>query len=336
METRTRQIGIAVFGLGAVAVLCVAALWSKSCSRQIPPLESPAAPRTATWTPTSTRVLPVATATPGPSPMPPALQTAWAEFVMATAEAINARATATAEAISVTVTAMAELGTLVPTSTPGPTPTMTEREQALMTERQHAHAQSAASPDECGKILETQPWCNVTRYARRITRPEWEALFPYTEFYLVKYDRYGSEFVETRNVLIVEQDGRRFSLKEFHTLLGWNHIKITDENREPVAKAFVLMSLEDYLDEEIVFSDWEEGSWPSAIRMPYNYTITAWTKIQGLKFEWLFLFDEEGLFGAEGLAIERNIGDYIDVPFENLPTPSRIDLTYWRKQQWQQ
>ncbi len=64
----------------------------------------------------------------------------------------------------------------------------------------------------------------------------------------------------------------------------------------------------------------------------YNYAITVWTKIQGLRIEYLFVFDD-GLFGALGVVREYHTGEYIDVPFENLPLPSAGDLEYWRTQQ---
>jgi hypothetical protein len=133
-----------------------------------------------------------------------------------------------------------------------------------------------------------------------------------------------------RHVLVVEYVGQRFSRDEFNLLLGYNGVVPGEGNFELVAKAFVLISLPDYLEEEIVFSDWQEGSWPSRIRRPYNYSITSWTRIQGIRIQWYFLFDEEGLHGAGAGAIEHNVGDYIDVPFEELSPPYYTELEYWR------
>ncbi|MEE8390642.1 MAG: hypothetical protein V3S14_07600 [Anaerolineae bacterium] len=341
MKNKTQLVSIMVFVLGVVLFLGVLALWVGAYSPQrssAPATASPTAPQTTTRAPTPTHVpptatpTPVASATPGPSPtprLPPVLLTYMALDPTLTVEAFDARATA-----------MAELGTILPPSptpeVPPPTPTMTAKEQALVEERQRAHRQAAASVEECGEILQTEPWCTVSWYATRITRPEWETLFPYTEFFLVKADRYGGEFgPETHNRLIIEAWwDKRLSREDFHTLMGGEHVSVTDENRELVAKAFVLVFLADYLEEEIVFSDGEEGSWPSDIRKPFDYRITAWTRIQGLKFEWLLMFHEGEIFGAEGLVIERNVGDYIDVPFERLPVPSMQQLSYWRNQQW--
>jgi hypothetical protein len=340
MKGKTQLISTIVFVLGVVLFLGVLALWYSPGESSTPVVTaSPTVPQTATRAPTPTCApptappAPVASATSKPGPTPthpqenPFLPTVTALF-----------ATATAESFDATATAMAELGTILPPSptpeVPPPTPTMTAKEQALVEERQHAHRQAAASVEECGTILMTEPWCTVSWYATRITRPEWEALFPHTEFFLVKSDRYGGEFgPETHNRLIIESWwGERLGREDFHILMGGEHVSVTDENRELVAKAFVLIFLADYLEEEIIFSDGEEGSWPSDIRKSYDYRITAWTKIQGLEFEWLFMFHEGGVFGAEGVVTERNVGDYIDVPFERLPVPSGQELSYWRNQ----
>ncbi len=256
--------------------------------------------------PTSTRVYhtltPVPTATPGPSPTP--------------------YPTPTQSTPGATVTPR--------TATPPPTPTMTRDEQALVTLMQHDSPQSVTSPDECYEVMKTEASCSFTWYAAHITRPEWEALFPNTKFILAKSYLYGNEpGARRRNQLIIEHATSRYDLSDFQRLLDANRIVVTDQNRELVAKAFVLMALPDYLDEDIVFSDWKEGSWPSEWWEPYNYTITAWTKIQGLKIRWRFLFREGRLPVVRGVIIEQNIGDYIDVSFRTLPPPSQEQLTYW-------
>ncbi len=154
---------------------------------------------------------------------------------------------------------------------------------------------------------------------------------PRLTFYLVKYDKYGGEFVEHHNWLVIKHGNSYYRRDDFDFSIDWSQTARTDENLETIARAFVLMSLPDYLDEEIVFFDWGEGSWPAGFGLHYNYGIKSWTKIQGLKLQWYFLFDEEGLLGVDGFAPERNVGDYIDVPFEELPVPPRQRLAYWRK-----
>ncbi len=321
--------------------LCALAAWSAACDQHVPTEPPPAsAIARRTTAPVSTRVPPTvarATATratpspivtPGPSstptvpPPPPALLTAFVEWG-------TVEPSPTPPPPPLTLTALAKMGTVIPT------PTMTAKEQALVTEMQHDNPQSASSFDGCDAILKTYPWCDVFTYATHITRPEWKALFPDANFSLVEYNLYGrgESGAQNHHVLIAEQWGDRLRFeKDFQLLMGLNHIRVTDENRELVAKAFVLTALSDYLAEDIVFSDWEEGSWPGPVRLRYNYSITAWTEIQGLEIEWVFLFDKEGLLGAEGFVVESNIGDYIDVPFNRLPPPSHENLTYWRQQ----
>ena len=213
-----------------------------------------------------------------------------------------------------------------------PTPTLTA-EVLLAHELIRQGGQVVYSADECDKILQSGSSCSVIKSATRITRPEWKELFPRTNFFLVKTTLYGSESSRQSNWLIVEQDGQRYTAKTFDRLLETKGIiSITDENREPVARAFALMTIPDYLEEEVIFTKWEEGSWPSSIRLNYNYALTAWTKIQGLEIQWRFLFYEGLLIGANGHVPGHSIGDYIDVPFERLPVPSPDSLTYWRRQ----
>ena len=214
---------------------------------------------------------------------------------------------------------------------------MTKQEQEVVVETQRRAPVGASSPEECEEIFETAGKCDVILTAERITRPEWDELFPRVKFYLVKYDVYENTYPRNppfrRSALIIKEWGDYLSREDFNLMLDWDQITVTDENRELVARTFVLMSLPDYLDEEIVFSGWEEGSWPSDINKPYNYAITSWTKIQGLKIQWLFIFHEGNLLTAWGEVIEHNVGDYIDVPFEELPPPLYTTLEYWRKKQ---
>jgi len=179
--------------------------------------------------------------------------------------------------------------------------------------------------------------CSLYLWTKPITKIEWTDLFPSTRFYLLGFHQIENgetnSYGYRRNYgVIAQQDSQRYTAQSFGHLLEANSITtINDENRELVAKAFALMTIPDYLEEEIVFTKWEEGSWPSSIRLNYNYALTAWTKIQGLKIQWRFIFYEGLLIGADGYVQEQSIGDYIDVPFEELPGPSRDSLTYWRR-----
>ncbi len=314
MKNKLRPINVMVTVLGVLA-LGMLAVWSTAChppTPTVPPIVS-----------TTTRPA----ATPSPTAIPGRTRTLLPPTPTQTLLYIPLGPTATKSTPGATVTPRP--------GTPVPTPTMTQKEQALVAEQQHANAQSASSFAQCPTIMATEFACNVINYSTRITRPEWKALFPRAEFFLIKYDRAskGWRVPQQNSVLVIEQDGQRYydyDDRTFERLLTTNHVVITSTNRELVAKAFVLIALPDYLEEEIVFSDWKQGSWPSRIALPYNYMLIEWTKIQGLKIGWWFIFDE-GLYNARGAVMEFNIGNYIDVPFERLPLPSPERLEYWRR-----
>jgi hypothetical protein len=216
-----------------------------------------------------------------------------------------------------------------PTTTPGPTPTPTlTAEELLARELIEPRGQVTFSADECSEILETEPWCSVIKSAKPITRPEWEELFPQTDFFSVRVDVRGGEFPRYRNWLIVEQDGQRYTADTFDRLLAANGVtEITDENRELVAKAFALMTIGDYLDAEVVFTKWEEGEWEG--EYTYDHYLKAWTEIQGLEIWWWFVFEDNHLrIVTRGGIAEYHVGDYIDVPFWTLPLPPLEDYYF--------
>jgi len=230
----------------------------------------------------------------------------------------------------------AEPSVPIATFTPEPTPALTEA-QLLARELIQPGGQVVYSKGGCDAVLETEPWCVVIDSATRITRPEWEELFPQTDFFLVKAQYWPQlgHGGQQGNWLIVERDGQRYTVETFDKLLEANGITtIPDEKRELVTKAFVLMTLGDYLEEEVVFSDWgpvDDG--PRAVaELQFNYAITVWTKIQGLEIRWWFLFMEEDLRAARGWISEYGVGDYIDIPQEELPYPSLAETyLFWER-----
>ncbi|MCP4539112.1 MAG: hypothetical protein GY832_18405 [Chloroflexi bacterium] len=209
---------------------------------------------------------------------------------------------------------------------PKPTPTLRPGE-ALARELIQPRGQVTFSMDECGKTLETELSCSVIKSAAPITRTEWEELLPQTEFFLVKsYLVPGGEPGDgggPRDWLIIEYDDQHYTAETFDRLLKANGVTaITDENRELVAKAFALMTIPDYLEEEVVFTEWDVGEWDSGLLIYTNY-LKAWTKIQGLEIWWWFAFNDNRLRAATRFrVVESNIGDYIDVFFLELPIPS--------------
>ena len=214
---------------------------------------------------------------------------------------------------------------------PVPTATFTKADIVAQDIAQSG-GQFTASFSNCLEILENEPSCVVIRTGIQVSRPEWEALFPQAEFYLVKYDLDRGETVQGRqgNLLVLEQDGQRLSLfpdRMFEQLLETNHIVITDQNQEQVARALVLLRLPDYLGNEIIFCDWREWEGPCIYDIPFNFAIDVWTEINGLKLEWVFMFHEQKLLAAKGFIIENGVGDYVD---SEVSTPSREILTYDR------
>jgi hypothetical protein len=207
-------------------------------------------------------------------------------------------------------------------------PIMTADEQRVMKDILNSSPQFTATPGDCDRILQSEPWCSVIQNVRRITRSEWEELFPHATFFLVKRHVVGQESRFQQNLLIVEQARERYNAESFQRLLDVNGIVITDGNREIVAKALALMKLADYLEAEIAFSKWGNTDKPASGGMRYNFGLVSWTEIQGLNIEWGFLFYDNSLFRAGAYNLAKNIGNYIDVAFQELPLPSWESLTY--------
>lgn len=90
----------------------------------------------------------------------------------------------------------------------------------------------------------------------------------------------GQESGFQQNLLIAEQTGQQYNADSFQHLLGANSVVITDTNRELVAKAFVLMTLADYIENQIVFSNWGSSDRPSILRLHYNYALSAWKRFK--------------------------------------------------------
>ncbi|MEE8390640.1 MAG: hypothetical protein V3S14_07590 [Anaerolineae bacterium] len=217
--------------------------------------------------------------------------------------------------------------------TPKPTPTDGEKAAAIMGQQYSNYSSTQAECEQAFESGEVEA-CVWPDTIQLVTRLEWEQLFPNTDFYVIEWTgRYQAREYDyySRRRLAAWQDGQHYTADTFDELLKVNDVVITAENRELVAKALVLMTLHDYIEEDVVFYDWrrEDGPWAAPLGssdyLYYNYRITAWTKIQGLEFTWWFLFLEEDqvirLRQARPRLLGRGVGDYIDVSYEVLPPP---------------
>jgi hypothetical protein len=238
--------------------------------------------------------------------------------------------------LSSCATSVSTKQTPTPTLASFPSPTMTDAEKAAAEAGRFFEAYRKTE-DECYQAVSNGDLraCVAPDEIRIVSSPEWVQLFSDTVFYeinLVGYvDHDGQIDRSYRRRLIAWQDNQPYSIETFEHLLEANTITtITDETRELVAKSLALMTIPGYYEEEIVFTDWENGDWSSPIRLNFNYTLTAWTKLNGLKIRWYFIFDEGLLLIAEGVVEEYNVGDYIDASFD-VPPPHRDSLIYGRK-----
>ncbi|MCP4544263.1 MAG: hypothetical protein GY832_44690 [Chloroflexi bacterium] len=216
------------------------------------------------------------------------------------------------------------------TATPAPTPTPTEGEKVTAAVGQE-HIAYRPTQTECEQTVDDGEVvaCVWHDSSRLIVRSEWEQLFPDTDFYLVELGGYRPDSTEpysSRRRLAAWYDDKHYTAETFDRLLKANGVTITDENRELVAKAFALMTIPDYLKEEIIFIEWVEGDWRTLHN--YDHYLKAWTKIQGLEIWWWFDFADNQLRFVSRSDVNKHVGDYIDVSVIELPPPSFVDYQF--------
>jgi hypothetical protein len=205
-------------------------------------------------------------------------------------------------------------------STPTSTPTEADMVVAALQKYYHHHPfRDNQEICEQAVIEDKLESCLSVSSIDRLNRPEWEQLLPDTHFYLLRTVFYSQISYEEEPDIDYEhfalQNGQLYTADTFDDLLDINNIRVTDENRELIAKTFALMTLADHLKDEVVFTGWEAGEWPQAA-YPYNYCLIAWTKIQGLELEWCFVFKDDYLSIATGSsAIDSEVGDYIELDY---------------------
>ena len=212
------------------------------------------------------------------------------------------------------------------------TPTLTEGQLAAAAAGTAKYSHYFPTVEECKRAVDNKEVANCVApdSIKQITRPEWAGLFPDTDFYvigLLGHDEVTTYDHSYRRDLVAWQDGQYYDAESFDRLLAINNIKITEENRQLIAKAFALMTIPGYLADEITFLEWKEGNWPTS----YNYdrVLKAWTKIQGLEIWWWFDFEDGRLRAVTRSDPNLNMGNYLVVPFEVLPFPRAKDYEFF-------
>jgi hypothetical protein len=209
--------------------------------------------------------------------------------------------------------------TALPPVEPTPTSAQTLTElEAIDVEMRGKYG--SVHPD-CSSCIPLPTGANCTKYlwTKPISRTEWLELFPDTNFYLIGLQRIENpednrEGYRQDNFVIAQQDDKRYTVDSYDKLLAANGMAITDERREQIARSFALMTLANYLEKEIVFQSWEEGSWPAAFDLRYNYKLKLWTEIQGFTVDYLFWFEQDRLLMVRWDTTQTNSGDYIEEP----------------------
>jgi hypothetical protein len=212
---------------------------------------------------------------------------------------------------------------------PTPTQVLTELEAIDAEMRTNFGTVHPNCATDAPRPLQPGERVNCTQYlwTKPITRTEWSELFPRAHFFLIGARRI--ENLETNrngyyqdNSVIAQQNGQRYNATNFEQLFNVNGVATSDRNLELVAKVFTLMNLANYLEKDIIFSEWENSDWPARFGQHYNYAVTGWTKLEGNKFQCFFLFRDGVLVQARGVVREQNTGDYINVPVGVLRWPN--------------
>jgi hypothetical protein len=187
------------------------------------------------------------------------------------------------------------------------------------------------SGDACDQLLK-QGTCEIFQGVSPLLRPEWQQLLPHTDFFLLKSTSVSKPgdvdlLVTPVGAVLAQQDGRIYRVNDFPQLLDANGIVISDQNRELVMKAFALMTLGAYLEDDVHFNDPEAIDLTSGLSH-YTYRLKIWTKLQGVELAYLFEFYNSRLGDIRGGLIEPHTGDYHEVPIEQLPLLTQNDISY--------
>jgi len=216
----------------------------------------------------------------------------------------------------------------------GPTAAVLQQEaQSLNTNLQQTPVVQTEMQD-CQGVLDNYPICQVLQHIQPIVRPEWQAVFPKTMFFAVDsvpiVNAGGSAAslapAAGESLILARQDGKIYTFKDFQELLRINNIVVTDQNQQPVMKAYILMTLGKRSADEVQFTGFEKADVPLVGSIKYTVRAFVWTKIQGLRLSYLFAFNRGNLVAARGSLHESKQGDYVDIPEELLRLPAAGDM----------
>jgi hypothetical protein len=212
-----------------------------------------------------------------------------------------------------------------PTLSPGPTATLTEEQMVTAAAGARFKSNFYSSRAGCVQAVDDEitEHCVFPTGMKRVTRPEWEQLFPDTVFYLVDIGgwrssegllAHESQNSGRRRHLVAWQNGQAYQSETFDRLLEANAVAITDTNREMVARSFALMSISNYLDRDVRFLEWGDVD-PETSRTEYSHYLKAWTETWGCEIVWYFAFADQqmsivSLWG--GPCNVSEYGDYIE------------------------
>src|SRR5512143_3368659 len=157
----------------------------------------------------------------------------------------------------------------IPTQLPTPQPTLTLDEQTILAGigAQYEYGLYPSRAD-CIHAVENGPVesCVFSSGVGRLSRPYLMQLFPNTAFYIADISGWRSpdhllppqtqDGGTSRQVAAI-QNGEVYEVEDFDRLLETNAIRVTDANRELVARAFALMSIPNYLHGEVRFLSWK-------------------------------------------------------------------------------
>ena len=206
-----------------------------------------------------------------------------------------------------------------------PTATPTEGEEAAEVAAQQFVPEYYPNEGECHKAVEEGivTECMYQKSIQNIVRPEWEELFPETEFYFIRLDAYHPEgdygAFSSRNKLVAWQNDQKYEAKSFDKLLAVNNIIISKENSQLIAQAFALMTLDELITEDVRFILWEPIDIQNGNRH-YTTRLQAWTKLGGLEIEWSFgSLGQNSKIATGPWIFNSDSGEYIPISESNYP-----------------